>query len=144
MLINLIKSRFPVLFAKFCAIGVLNTCIGYSIIFFSLKILGLNYLLSNTLGYIVGLSISFSLNKYSNFKSKGAASSELPKFLLCFIVAFACNNLILIVCVEILYLPQVLSILVAGIIYTGIFYLLSRDVVFIKTKNSNISCKEKY
>lgn len=127
---KIIKCHIPVLFAKFCAIGVLNSVIGYSIIFFSLYALKLNYIASNATGYAAGFIISFCLNKFTNFKSMGAISYELPKFLVSFFVAYGVNNLTLITCVEFFHLSQLISIVIAGITYTMVFYLLSRYIVF--------------
>jgi putative flippase GtrA len=40
------------------------------------------------------------------------------------------NNLALITCVEFFHLSKLFSIIIAGITYTTVFYLLSRYVVF--------------
>ena len=136
MSICFIKKKIPVSFAKFCAIGIVNTCVGYSLIFFSLYILGLNYLVSNTIGYTVGLGVSFCLNKFTNFKSPDSIFNELPKFCLSFLLSYFMNNLTLILCVEFLHVSKIISIALAGGVYTVSFYFFSRYVVFTKKTNS--------
>lgn len=56
---NVIEKGLKTNLPQFLIIGVLNTITGYSIIFFSLYILKLNYLISNSLGYFFGLMLSF-------------------------------------------------------------------------------------
>ena len=56
---NLLKIGLKTNLPQFLIIGILNTITGYSIIFFSLYLLKLNYLISNSLGYFFGLMLSF-------------------------------------------------------------------------------------
>ena len=128
-----IFSHFP----KFIFIGILNTLIGYSIIFSLLYLVGINYILSNAVGYIVGLCVSFYLNKYYNFKTASRKTIEFFMFCASFLVSFAINNITLILLIECFSLPKYISIIIAGCIYTSIFYLLSRIYVFKSTTNPN-------
>ncbi len=48
-------------FLKYNLVGVINTLVGFGIIFI-LMFLGLSPILSNAIGYLIGSSISFILN----------------------------------------------------------------------------------
>lgn len=129
-----VDAILPQFLAKFCVIGVINTIIGYGTTFALLYLGHINYLISNSCGYLVGLVSSYLLNKHLNFRSDNPVTSEFPKFLLTFLVAYACNNAALITFVEVLHISKFVSILVAGGVYTGFFYLLSRFFVFRELK----------
>ncbi len=131
---NVIEKGLKTNLPQFLIIGVLNTITGYSIIFFSLYILKLNYLISNSLGYFFGLMLSFFLNKHFNFKSKSKHLIELPKFVLAFIISFFINSMILFSAVEFFNFPKPISIIIAGITYSICFFLVSKFYVFKKDK----------
>jgi putative flippase GtrA len=119
-------------FIKFCLIGVINTIVGFSIIFSLLIIFGINYLISNFLGYIGGVIVSFILNKYVNFKSEGHIKFEFPVFFLSFIIAYSVDMLVLYSLVEYLHQSKIIGIIIASAVYTILFYLSARYIVFQK------------
>lgn len=124
-------------FPKFVLIGILNTLIGYSIIFCLLYLFNVTYIVSNAVGYIVGLCVSFYLNKYYNFKSVSEKTNEFFRFCASFIVSFAINNISLIILIEWFDLPKFIAIIIAGCMYTTTFYLLSRMYVFKSSRSSD-------
>ena len=117
---------------KFCMIGVINTIVGFSIILTLIYIFGVNYLISNLVGYIGGIITSFTLNKYLNFKSQGLIRVEFPIFVLSFIIAYSVNTLVLYYVVEILHREKIVGLILAGAAYTVLFYLSSRFIIFQK------------
>lgn len=133
---NLLHKGLQTNLPQFLLIGVLNTITGYSIIFFSLYILNLNYMISNSLGYCFGLILSFFLNKHCNFKSNNTHISEFSKFLLAFIVSFGVNSSILYLCVEGFSVSKPVAIIFAGISYSISFFVISKYFVF-KTKRES-------
>jgi putative flippase GtrA len=124
-------------FVKFCLVGIINTIVGYSIIFILIYIFSVNYILSNTIGYIVGVTVSFTLNKYCNFKSPGSVNREFPVFLVCFIISYCFNVISLYAMVDILGLRKIVGLIISGLIYTITFYSLSRWIVFRKKLETN-------
>ncbi len=69
-------------FAKFCTVGALNTAIHYGAFLVSLEWIGLHYLLASSIGYTLGLSNSYLLNRCWTFAcQKGSPRRELPRFL---------------------------------------------------------------
>ncbi len=123
-----ILNNFP----KFILIGIINTIVGYSIIFSLLYLFGINYVISNAVGYLVGICVSFYLNKNYNFKTVSKNINEFCRFCISFIVSFVINNVSLILFIELFDLPKFIAIIMAGCMYTGTFYLLCRMYVFKK------------
>lgn len=79
-------------FIKYGMVGVLNTLVTLGVIFLCKSILGINPLLSNTLGYVAGVINSFLWNRGWVFQSSGKISHEALKFILgfgiCYIIQF--------------------------------------------------------
>ncbi|MDD2845893.1 MAG: GtrA family protein [Rhodoferax sp.] len=93
-------SAFRVL--KFIVAGLFNTAIGLSVIYMSMFFWGVNPLLSNAIGYGIGFSIGYFLNKKWIFKSHGKSKSSFAMYLFVIAIAYAVNT---------------------GSVYVGIYYL---------------------
>lgn len=119
-------------FIKFCLIGIINGIVGFSLILSLIYIFNVNYLISNLVGYIGGITTSFILNKYVNFKSEGNVKIELPIFIGSFLIAYSINALVLYSLVELLHQTQIIGLIIASATYTVLFYLSSRFFVFAK------------
>lgn len=65
---------------KFALVGVLNTVVGYAINFVALNVFHLGFMLAGALNYIPTSVMSFFLNKYFTFKSKGNLKKEAVRF----------------------------------------------------------------
>lgn len=114
----------------FGLVGVVNTLVGYAVIYTCMLALGMGAVASNVAGYAVGLCCSFVLNRRLTFRSGGSARAELLRFLATFLVAYAINLLILLLCIERLGVPPVYAQVVAGVGYTAVFFVLSKWFVF--------------
>ena len=55
-------------FLRYCLVGMVNTLAGISTAYILLNLLSQSYLISTTGAYIVGVIVSFSLNKIFTFK----------------------------------------------------------------------------
>ena len=126
----MIKSNFVL----YLFIGLINSSIGYIIIFY-LTYINIIAEISNFLGYFIGIFISYFINKRYNFKSNRTHKKELPKFLLSMFISYLINLLILIICYRILSWNVYASQLLAGVAYTLSGYVLSKYFVFIKGKS---------
>jgi len=93
-------SRFwPVLrqFGKFCAVGVLNTFIGFSILNLLMYFTGITrgwfYSLFIVAAFLVSATNSYFWNKFWSFQSQTAASSsEFSRFLFFTVIGLLLNN----------------------------------------------------
>lgn len=77
---------------KFGIVGILNTLIGTSVMFFAYNILNLGYWPSSALNYIVGSIFSYFANKYFTFKSGKRSAKEILRFIInivcCYTIAY--------------------------------------------------------
>jgi putative flippase GtrA len=84
----------PKLVAKYSLSGLINTVVGYTVIFACMAC-GVGATLSNILGYAVGFVISFLQTRYWVFRSAGRVMDDAARFVPAFLVAFAVNFLTL-------------------------------------------------
>jgi putative flippase GtrA len=121
---------------KFSLVGVVNTLVGYAVIFGLMYGVGLGPMASNVAGYAVGMALNFILNRTITFSSRAPLPSELFRFLVAFAVAFVLNLLVLHISIDWTGIDAGLGQLIAGVFYVVIFYLLSKYVVFAKPASS--------
>lgn len=117
-------------FFRFVLVGVVNTLVGYTIIMFLFHVIGLGYSLSYFLSYMVGIVISFFLNRHFVFLSKKSKMKEFFKFLIAFVLSYGVSYMGLHVMMENQMLPANLAFFAGMLIYSILFYLLNRYITF--------------
>jgi len=115
---------------RYGAVGVINTGLGYAVIFACMYLLGLGAVASNVAGYAVGLIVSYSLNRTFTFRSTGARRAEMVRFLVIFLLAYLANLGVLVALVHTFKLHEGLAQVVSGVVYFGLSYLLNKYYVF--------------
>lgn len=123
-------------FSRFISVGLLNTALGYSVIFTCMYMLSLSPEISNAWGYVVGLAASYILNKNFTFKSTGAHATELFRFLAVFAFAYTLNFLALVILIHRIGVNSGVSQVVAGCVYIAISFLLNKHYVFRNRKGN--------
>jgi putative flippase GtrA len=78
---------------RFLLVGISNTTIGLICIWATTRLLGADSITANLLGYAVGISVSFTLNRRWTFSFRGNGCSALLRFLLVFGFAYLANLL---------------------------------------------------
>ena len=78
-------------FIKYNIIGVMNTLITLASVWVMHQLLDWNLELSNLLGFIFGAINSYLMNRIWNFKSTNRKRSEIVRFVIVFIAAYALN-----------------------------------------------------
>ena len=78
---------------KYGTIGVVNSLVGLSLIFFALSY-GASDIAANVAGYSVGLFTSFLLNRSWSFAYRGGIAKNFVKFVIVMAVAYLCNLLV--------------------------------------------------
>jgi putative flippase GtrA len=124
--------RLSVLLAKYSLAGLVNTIIGYAVIFICMAS-GLGPDASNVLGYGVGFATSFLQSRHWVFRSSGAVSEDSLRFIPAFLVAFAVNFLVLQGLLQLGVNPY-LAQLGAGIAFLGVGFVLNYVFVFRKRR----------
>lgn len=127
-------------FAKFCAVGLVNTLVGYSTVLVTSFALGLNPYAANVCGYAVGLTVSFVLNRRFTFASRQALLPSLAKFLIAFLPSYGLNLVVLHFSLDPLQLPEYLAQALAMGSYSITFFMLCRFFVF-RTPRSGVKTK---
>ena len=117
-------------FLRYIVVGVLNTLVGYSIIFACMYLVGMSPETSNVAGYAVGLVVSYVLNRNFTFKSKQSRRTEIIRFLAVFAVAYSLNFAALLLLIYHLGLHKGMSQIAASVVYVGSSYLLNKYYVF--------------
>ena len=117
--------------ARYAGSGVLNTLVGFSVIFLLMG-LGAAPLLANIGGYAVGFVLGFIVSKRFVFRSEGRFVEESLRYLAAFCICFMLNLLVLSLALAELAIPAVLAQILAAAAYTGSMYGLTRLYVFRK------------
>lgn len=117
-------------FVRFLFVGTFNTALGYAIIFFCMYAIELSAIISNLIGYGVGLISSYILNRFFTFRSKADSRSEVVRFIIVFLVSYLSNLAFLVLFINFLHVHEGVSQIFAGIVYVGVSYLLNKYYVF--------------
>lgn len=76
---------------RFGAVGVINTAIGVLAIFAVLYFFNAGPAIANGIGYAIGLSVSFVLNKKWTFEDQSSNRWALSRYLLVAATSYLCN-----------------------------------------------------
>jgi len=119
-------------FLKFNTVGIANTLVGFSIIF-TLMLLGLSATISNIIGYALGGTVSYKLNKNYTFKSNANIKMRAIRFFTVLFIAYILNFLTLQWLLSSLnpYLAQ----FIAAIVYTVSSFIMAKIFVFKAEEN---------
>lgn len=117
-------------FIKFLMVGVLNTSLGYAVIFSCMYLAGLSAVASNVTGYLVGLIISYALNRNFTFKSTSKSGLEIARFLFVFLVAYLANLGVLILLIRYAAVHEGAAQVLAGMVYVVTSFLMNKYYVF--------------
>ncbi len=117
-------------FFKYIGVGFINTSIGYLIIVIS-TILGLSPFISNLIGYIFGISISYFLNKNIVFRYTIKSKYKIKLlYFISFLFSYFINLFSLNICINYLDLNEILSQLISIALYSMTFFLFCKRIVF--------------
>jgi Predicted membrane protein len=75
---------------RFIIVGLINTVIGYGSYYIFVKI-GVYYLLSQIISYIIGTTNSYLWNKFFTFKSSKKSFAEILRFISVYAVSLSLN-----------------------------------------------------
>ncbi|KQV83976.1 hypothetical protein ASC90_00105 [Rhizobium sp. Root1220] len=117
-------------FLRYICVGVINSLLGYAVIFACMYLLSIDAVASNFIGYGFGIVVSFVLNKWFTFKTESRNISEPFKFALVFFLAYAANLVVLIALIDVFHVNKGFAQLPAGAIYIALSYLLNKHFVF--------------
>lgn len=117
-------------FARYLLVGLLNTGVGYAIIFGCMYGLGLSPVLSNALGYGCGMIISYRLNRRFTFRATQTGPGTAVKFVVVNGIAYLANLLALVLLIEQFNVHEGVSQVLASAIYVITAFLMNKHFVF--------------
>lgn len=117
-------------FILYCLVGIVNTCIGFSIIF-SLTFFGIIPELANLLGYCLGIACSFFFNNAITFSEQNIKKIQgLLRFIIAMGISFFFNFCVLFVCHRLLEIDVYIAQALAGMTYALCGFILSKLFVW--------------
>ena len=118
-------------FLRYIFSGVINTIVTYITSIILLKIFNIFLVFSNLLGYVVGIVVSFYLNRNFVFKSKKVEiKKQFYKFICACLFSYLINLIFLIFFSYIIELNDYISQILSMISYSLTFYYLSNKYIF--------------
>ena len=95
---KLLKTVFDPTLFRFILVGIINTAVGYGVMFGLYNLAGLHrlgdtgYWISSAANYVVGSVVSFFLNKYFTFRSRETGAAVVVRFIInisvCYLLAY--------------------------------------------------------
>lgn len=117
-------------FIKYNLIGIVNTAVGYGIIFGAMYLLQASPVLANAAGYATGMVISFVLNRVWNFKSRAGLGSQALRFFFVMILAYFGNLVVLKALIDRAHVDPYVSQMIASIVFVIISFAINKSWVF--------------
>lgn len=115
---------------RFLTVGILNTILGYCVIFACMYLVKMSPESSNVIGYSVGLIASYILNRKYTFNSKLNRRSEIIRFLAVFVVSYSLNFGVLVILIHRVEIHEGASQVLAGLVYVVSSFIMNKYYVF--------------
>ena len=116
-------------FIKYCLVGVINTLVCVSVMAL-LAYLGAHYLLYTFFGYLVGITVSFTLNFRLTFASQGYVYQRLMRFFGVNLLNLGITESIQFILIEWIHLPESVAVGMGMISYVFVGYFANKRWVF--------------
>jgi len=110
-------------FVKYNLVGIVNTFVGFSIVFL-LMYVGFSAILSNVVGYTIGSVVSYVLNNKYTFDATNQHQKVFVKFFMVLAINFMTLQYVL------TFMTPYLAQLCAAVVYTLSSFLMMRFFVF--------------
>ena len=120
----------PVSFLRFILVGVANTLVGLGVIWCVKELLWRGNVVSNISGYVVGVTVSFILNKRWTFSFRGDSGAALIRFLTVVIISYVANLLTVLALVRVSGRDSFWFQVCGAVAYSSLFYLGCRWYAF--------------
>ncbi|WP_425409505.1 GtrA family protein [Hyphococcus sp.] len=115
---------------RYCLVGVLNTCIGLGVIFTCMSVFKFSPGLSNAIGFLSAIGVSYSLNRRWTFQSDASVKSSLTGYGAICVLGFVLNLGALYLFLDVLNVnPYIAQIFSVGI-YASFVFFSARILVF--------------
>jgi putative flippase GtrA len=119
--------------ARFAAVGVVNTCVDFSVFMFAITYLTASLIAANLLSWVVAVTGSYVMNSFITFAVESGRQLRLGAFMRFVgsaIFALIANTTALLIAVKVLLLPVLVGKVLAIGMSFAINFSLARFVVF--------------
>lgn len=114
---------------RFLLVGFGNTLAGLGVIY-TAKLVGASDIVANAIGYAVGLTLGFYLNRRYTFRHDGPVLSALARFITVLAVAYCANLAVVLTAIVWFDIDSYLSQALGVPVYTALSYAGSRWYAF--------------
>lgn len=111
-------------------IGSFSSGLDFLIYTLLVQIVGLQYIISNCISVLGGITTSFILNRNYNFKVKDKTKLRFSIFLTVGLCGLLLSNLILYICIDIVCLDKIISKLLSIFLVVFFQFLANKFVTF--------------
>ena len=118
-------------FISYGIVGVMTTLVNYIVYFISLKI-GINWLISNSLAWLVAVIFAYFSNRKVVFHSSNDVKKECIEFFGLRFMTLIVENVLLAACIDGLHISNLLSKILVSIITVFANYFLCKSHIFSK------------
>lgn len=118
--------------------GIIGCCSsGLDFLLYTLfvSVFGWQYIVSNCISVLAGITTSFTLNRNFNFKVKDKTRQRFTIFLTVGLCGMVLSNLILYICVSKMSFNKIISKLLSIVLVVFFQFLLNKYITFKPTKN---------
>jgi putative flippase GtrA len=115
---------------RFGLVGLINTGVGLLAIYAVLYFGRAGPVIANAIGYAIGLTVSFVLNRLWTFEDRSAIRRVLPRYLAAAGIAYFCNLAVVVVGTRYLHANPYAIQPLAIVIYTATMFFGCRRYVF--------------
>ena len=133
---NIIKKLINKETILYIIFGVLTTVVNLVVYHFFSNIMKVNYLLSNSIAWIMSVIFAYMTNKLYVFKCKSVKIDiiikEFAKFINCRLTSGIIETILLFLLVDMLEVNDIISKLVIGVIVVILNFIFSKLFVFKK------------
>ena len=145
----MLKKIFDPTLFRFLLVGVVNTLVGYGVMFGLYNLAGLHlwgdpgYWISSAANYLVGSVVSFFLNKHFTFEVREYSASQVLRFIVniavCYAVAYGLAKpfAVWLLSDASVKVQDNVAMLVGMVVFTGLNYIGQRFFAFAKKSPEN-------
>ena len=116
-------------------IGSFSSSLDFLIYTLLVQVIGLQYIISNCISVLGGITTSFILNRNYNFKVKDKTKLRFSIFLTVGLCGLLFSNLILYICIDIMCIDKIISKLLSIFLVVFFQFLANKFVTFKPSDN---------
>ncbi|MCD7850865.1 MAG: GtrA family protein [Parabacteroides sp.] len=113
-------------------IGGFSSGLDFAVYTLLVNVIGLHYQISNACSVLIGITTSFTLNRYYNFKVKDKTKRRFILFLFVGLMGLLLSSLILYICIQKFKVDELLSKLLSIVFVVVIQFLINKNITFKK------------